>query len=149
MDDFFSRGVGAPSSMRLNELKPWKELDLSAEGKAFSGTATYTTRFQVKDMKPGMRFTLDLGKVDMIASVSLNGKPLRTLWCAPYRLDLGDAVRAGENVLTIEVTSTWFNRLVYDAGLPEEVRKTWTIQGPSKESPLRESGLLGPVILRY
>jgi hypothetical protein len=47
----------------------------------------------------------------------------------------------------IEVTGTWFNRLVYDAGQPEEQRKTWTIDGPKKDAALRESGLLGPVEL--
>jgi hypothetical protein len=47
----------------------------------------------------------------------------------------------------VEVTSTWFNRLAYDAGLPEDKRKTWTISGPEKGSPLRESGLIGPVTL--
>jgi hypothetical protein len=49
--------------------------------------------------------------------------------------------------LSIDVTSSWFNRLVYDAGLPETERKTWTIAGPDKDKELRESGLLGPVNL--
>jgi hypothetical protein len=58
-----------------------------------------------------------------------------------------NAIVAGKNSLKVEITSTWFNRLVYDAALPEEKRKTWTISGPSKESPLRNSGLLGPVTI--
>ena len=76
------------------------------------------------------------------------GQTLRTLWTSPYKLDVSNALRAGTNELTVEVTSTWFNRLVYDAGQPEADRKTWTISGPSKDSQLRESGLLGPVVLR-
>ena len=84
----------------------------------------------------------------MIAVVKLNGQTLRTLWTSPYKLDVSNALRAGTNELTVEVTSTWFNRLVYDAGQPEADRKTWTISGPSKDSQLRESGLLGPVVLR-
>lgn len=143
----FPAGWGAPATLQLSELKPWKDLDLSAEGKAFSGTATYTTTFSVKSIKKGMRFSIDLGTVDMIATVSLNGKLLRTLWAPPYSLDVTDAIQKGENQLTVEVTSTWFNRLVYDAGLPEAERKTWTINGPRKESPLRNSGLTGPVVL--
>lgn len=63
----------------------------------------------------------------------------------PYSLDITEAVKTGKNTLTVEITSTWFNRLVYDAGQPEEMRKTWTINGPSKDAPLRDSGLLGPV----
>ena len=85
----------------------------------------------------------------MIATVTLNGKKLRTLWCAPYSVDLSSALRKGKNELTIEVTSTWFNRLVYDAGLPEAERKTWTISGPKANAPLRKSGLMGPVVLNY
>lgn len=144
----FPSGWGAPPSLRINELKAWKELDLSAEGKAFAGTATYTTTFEIEKIASGTHYLLDLGKVEMIAVVSVNGKKLRTLWATPYRLDVTDAIKTGINTLTVEVTSTWFNRLVYDAGQPEANRKTWTINGPAKDLPLRENGLLGPVVLK-
>ncbi len=49
--------------------------------------------------------------------------------------------------MDVWVTSTWFNRLVYDARQPEEKRKTWVINGPGAENELRPSGLLGPVRL--
>jgi hypothetical protein len=143
----FPPGWDAPASLRTTELKAWKDLDLSPEAKAFSGTVTYTTTFNAGKVKPGMHFSLDLGRVEMIAVVSLNGQSLGTLWASPYRIDLTDAVKSGTNTLTVEVTGTWFNRLVYDAGQPEANRKTWTINGPAKEAALRESGLLGPVVL--
>jgi hypothetical protein len=85
----------------------------------------------------------------MVAVVKLNGKHLRTLWCAPYSLDISPAVVNGSNKLEIEITSTWFNRLVYDASLPEEERKTWTIEGPSANEELKDTGLFGPVMLKY
>lgn len=144
----FPQGWGTPESLYVTELQAWKELDLSPEAKAFSGTVTYTTTFNIEEEVKDRHFTLDLGKVSMIAAVSLNGKPLRTLWTSPYKLDVTEAVQRGTNTLTVEVTSTWFNRLVYDAGLPEANRKTWTINGPSKGQPLRDSGLLGPVSLQ-
>ena len=142
----FPEGWGAAPQVKVKELKPWKDLNLSAEGKAFSGSVKYTTKFTAEKSD---NIVLDLGKVDMIAKVKLNGNTLRTLWCAPYSLDISDAVAEGENELEIEVTSTWFNRLVYDASLPESERKTWTISGPSADKPLRESGLMGPVKLVY
>jgi len=83
----------------------------------------------------------------MIAVVSLNGTKLRTLWTLPYSLDITDALKEGENVLQIEVTNTWYNRLVYDSSQPDSLRKTWTIRPPSKAQPLKNSGLLGPVQL--
>jgi hypothetical protein len=143
----FPAGWGAPASLQTGELKAWKDLDVSAEAKAFSGTVVYTATFDADDVKPADRFTLDLGRVEMIAAVSLNGKPVRTLWATPYVADLTGLVKPGTNALTVEVTSSWFNRLVYDASLPEADRKTWTISGPSKDAALRENGLLGPVKL--
>ena len=145
----FPAGWGAPESLRVESLKAWKDLNLSAEGKAFAGTATYTTEFNVDKVNPKLHYTLDLGKVEMIATVSLNGKELRTLWTTPYCLDLNDAIKTGKNILKVEVTSSWFNRLVYDAGQPESQRKTWTINGPKQDSPLKDNGLLGPVVLKY
>jgi hypothetical protein len=129
------------------ELKAWKDLDMSPEAKAFSGTATYSTTFDIDKVNKDVVYSLDIGRLEMIASVSLNGKKLRTLWTPPYRLDVTDAIKSGKNTLQIEVTSTWFNRLVYDANQPEDQRKTWTITAPSKDAELRESGLLGPVRL--
>ena len=84
----------------------------------------------------------------MTAHVTLNGKGVGLLWCVPYHVDVSDAIRSGENTLTVDVTSTWHNRLAYDAGLQENERKTWTISGPKKDAALAQSGLVGPVILR-
>jgi len=145
----FPSGWGITETLKLTSLKPWKDLDISDEGKAFSGTAVYSTSFDIDQLKPGMTVSLDLGDVEMIAAVTVNGKPLRTLWAKPYSLEITEAVKKGKNTLSIEVTSTWFNRLVYDAGQPEANRKTWTINGPSKDFPLRNSGLLGPVALNF
>lgn len=146
-DVAFPEGWGAPHSIRINELKPWKDLDMLPEAKAFSGTATYTTTFNINQIQPATLFTINLGEVSMIAKVTLNGKDLGTVWCTPYQVDITNAIVPGKNYLKIETTSTWFNRLTYDAALPEEKRKTWTISGPSKDSPLRNSGLLGPVTI--
>lgn len=145
----FPEGWGAPDTLITKELKPWNSLELPEEAKAFSGTATYKTTFIANSEMFSVPLTLDIGKVNMIAAVKVNGKSAGTLWCAPYSLDISKYIKEGENELVIEVTSTWYNRLVYDASLPEEKRKTWTIVGPSANSPLRECGLMGPVRLIY
>ncbi|MDR1517832.1 MAG: hypothetical protein LBS52_07055 [Dysgonamonadaceae bacterium] len=142
----FPSGWGAPDSLRINELKAWKDLDISPGGKAFSGTVTYSTTFELPKHHSS-KIVLDLGDVEMIATVRLNGVKYNSLWTQPYRLDISDAIHEGKNDLQVEVTSTWFNRLVYDASQPEADRKTWTISGP-KDKPLRKSGLLGPVAIR-
>ena len=145
----FPAGWGAPDTLRVKELKPWNELDVSAEAKAFSGTVTYKSSFVADEHMLSTPLMLDLGSVNMIAVVKINGKKLATLWCPPYAVDISSAVKEGENELVVEVTSTWFNRLVYDASLPENERKTWTLSGPSSNNSLRDYGLMGSVKLRY
>ena len=141
----FPEGWGIDHPVTLDTLKPWRDLELDREGKSFSGTASYTTTFQIGSLLPGHTYQLDLGRVEMIAKVTVNKREFRTLWTAPYRIDITEALRTGSNELTVEVTSSWYNRLVYDAGQPEEKRQTWTIGGPPANAALVETGLLGPV----
>lgn len=143
----FPEGWGAPASVALDSLAPWKDLNMSAEGRAFSGTATYSKTIAIESLAKGSRYILDLGAVEMAARVEVNGESFEPLWTNPYSLDITRALKAGENELKIEVTSTWFNRLVFDAGQDASLRKTWTIAGPSASEALRPSGLLGPVRL--
>lgn len=145
----FPDGWGAPAEIKVERLLPWKDLDLGEEGRAFSGTAVYTSTFDIPDPVPGGKVLLDLGKVDMIADVSINGKKAAVLWARPYKLDISSLVKPGLNTISIDVTGTWFNRLVYDASQSEQQRKTWTIAGPEAGKPLRESGLMGPVVITY
>ncbi len=141
----FPAGWGAPEKpLKIKQLQAWKDLPVGPEAQAFSGTVVYETSFTLP--KAG-EVVLDLGRVDMIADVQLNGQPAGVLWASPYRLTLNG--KAGKNTLRIAVTGTWFNRLAYDANLPEAERKTWTIAGPDAGSPLRESGLMGPVRVLY
>ena len=146
----FPEGWGAPQEpLTIDELKPWKDLPLGDEGKSFSGTATYETTFTIGKEQLGKELTLDLGKVDFIADVKVNGQSAGVLWTEPYSLNISNLVKEGENTLTVDVTGTWYNRLVYDASLPEAQRKTWTIAGPASGSQLHDSGLLGPVRIEY
>ena len=137
-----------PSSIQTDKLKAWKDMELTDEGKAFSGTAKYSTTFKLDKKQCKAKYIIDLGRVESIARVKLNGKHISTLWTYPYRTNVSEFIQEGKNRLEIEVTDTWFNRLVYDAGQPEEKRKTWTINAPHMSSPLRESGLLGPVCIK-
>jgi hypothetical protein len=144
----FPDGWGISAPLQVDELKPWKDLDLSPEGKAFAGTATYKTTFKIAEKSSTNQYVLDLGNVDMAATVILNGIQVGNLLAPPYRINLNDAIKKGENILEVRVTSTWFNRLVFDAGQAEAKRKTWVINGPKVDMPLRASGLMGPVAVQ-
>ena len=141
----YPEGWGAPEGKHeLSRLGPWKDLPVGPEAQAFSGTVVYESTFNSPEDR---EYVLDLGEVDMIADITLNGEPAGVLWAHPYRLTI--QAKPGNNTLRVAVTSTWYNRLAYDANLPESQRKTWTIAGPEAGSPLRDSGLLGPVRLLY
>ena len=142
----FPEGWGTPAELEIETLAPWREWPMSEEGQAFSGTATYTTTFHWRD--ENRKVMLDLGKVGMIAEVWVNDRKVRTLWCAPYAADITVFVKPGENKLCVKVTSTWFNRLAYDASLPVAERRTWTIEGPQADAPRKDYGLMGPVTLK-
>jgi hypothetical protein len=60
-------------------------------------------------------------------------------------LEVTFALRPGANEITIEVVNSWVNRLIGDEQ-PGATRLTFTDVKPYKaDSPLRPSGLLGPV----
>jgi len=118
--------------------------------KYFSGTATYTRTFdaQAAWFSKDAHISIDLGDVKNLAEVSLNGKPLGTVWHAPYRVDATDALRPGANELSIKVTNAWVNRLIGDQQANVDVKYTFTTVKPYRaNSPLLPSGLLGPVTL--
>jgi hypothetical protein len=48
---------------------------------------------------------LDLGEVKNITEIILNGKNLGVLWKPPFRLDISQAIKQGENRLEIRVTN--------------------------------------------
>jgi hypothetical protein len=64
-------------------------------------------------------------------------------------VDISAAAKPGLNRLEVKITNLWPNRLIGDSRLPEGRRRSWTNANPFKpDSPLLESGLLGPVLLR-
>jgi hypothetical protein len=167
----FVPGGGAPESIKLENLISWSKHD-NPGVRYFSGAGTYRKTFSLPPdlLKPDRRLFLDLGRVEVMAEVKLNGKDLGILWKTPYRVEMTGAAREGENALEIKVVNLWINRQIGDEQLPEDSERNpngtlkrwpqWVEEGkPSptgrytftswrlwkKDSPLVESGLLGPV----
>ena len=116
--------------------------------KYYSGAATYQLTFQAPPSKSKTATFLDLGQVEALATVTLNGHTFPTLWKYPYRVDISSALKRGENKLSVAVVNTWNNRLVGDAAkLPEKRGKIVTNSKLKADAPLQRSGLLGPVQL--
>ena len=143
----FEPNRGAPLAITLDKLKSWSESQ-DAGVKYFSGVGTYTKTIDAKAewFKAGVHIWIDLGDVRNLAEVTVNGKPLGTVWHAPYRVDVTSALKPGANELSIKVTNAWVNRLIGDQQPDAATRYTFTTVKPYKaNSPLLPSGLLGPV----
>ena len=143
----FQPGRGAPGSSRLTALGSLAEQQ-DPGIRYFSGVATYTKRFTLpKGARPGAPLLLDLGSIGDVAQVRVNGVDVGTAWHAPYRLDIGKAVRRGSNRLEVRVANLWVNRLIGDAQ-PGARKVTYTaLHAYRADAPLRPSGLIGPVTL--
>lgn len=143
----FQLDRGAPERIVMEDLLDWsKHADPGV--KYFSGQAVYRTTFSLDSRFEisNLRLVLDLGQVQVTAQVKLNDKDLGVLWTPPFQVDITHAVRSGENTLEVTVANLWPNRLIGDQSLPPEQRVTWTTWNPyKKDTPLLESGLLGPV----
>ncbi|WP_319231994.1 glycosyl hydrolase [Draconibacterium orientale] len=140
---------GAPATATFEKLQSYTENE--NEGiKYFSGTASYSKEINVadSDLLNNAKLILDLGELQNLAEVTMNGKFLGVVWKKPYRVDITDAVNPGENTLEIKVVNLWVNRLIGDAQPNVDDKITYTTMPFYKaDSPLKKSGLLGPVKL--
>jgi hypothetical protein len=143
----FQANRGAPAGPQsLQRFQSWSE-STDTGVRYFSGTATYQTSVDVKP-SVGQRIFLSLTGLHEICTVRINGKSVGTLWAMPYRLDITDSLIAGHNILTLEVTNLWPNRIIGDAQPAAAQTYTRTnIRTYTADSPLLPSGLIGPVML--
>ena len=174
----FTPGWGAPDKVTMDRLISWSKHPDNGV-KYFSGTATYRKSFKYPALEKSngklkQLIYLDLGRVAVMAKVKLNGKDLGILWRPAYLIEVTETLVEGENSLEIEVVNLMINRMIGDEQLAEDSErnpngtlKNWpqwlADKKPSptgrftftswrlwpKDSPLRESGLLGPVTLQY
>lgn len=144
----FEPNRGAPASSQFERLRSWTEAE-DPGIRYFSGSATYRKSVSVTNdwLVPGERVELDLGAVHELAAVTINGKPVATLWRAPYRVDVTALLRPGDNAIELRLVNLWPNRLIGDKQ-PGATPIAYAPQSPyTKDSPLMTSGLLGPVRL--
>ncbi|MGH7951851.1 MAG: glycosyl hydrolase [Limisphaerales bacterium] len=169
----FPPNWGAPPAITLDKLISWTD-STNTGVRYFSGTATYEKEIEIpaNRLTAGRELWLDLGAVKDFAEVSLNGHDFGVLWKPPFRVNVTAAAKSGMNKLIVKVTNLWPNRLIGDEQLPPDCEwngkqlkawPQWLLDGkPSptgrltfttwrhytKDSPLLESGLIGPVTLR-
>jgi hypothetical protein len=146
-DVIFQPNRGAPAQITFEALTAWNE-NADPGVKYFSGTGSYAKIINAPAewIKEGTQLWIDLGSVKNLAEVIINGTSLGIVWKTPFRINITDAVKQGENTLEIKVTNLWVNRLIGDQqpGVTKKITYT-TMPFYRANSPLLPSGLLGPV----
>ncbi len=146
---FDARWGGPEQPLRFDSLTSWSEH--SDPGiKYYSGKAVYRTTFEFDRDPADKALAIALGQVKDIgiARIKLNGKDLGVVWRPPFRVDVTQAVRSGENDLEVTVVSSWRNRLIGDRQLAEDQRRLRTNIRVTNDWKLESSGLLGPIVLQ-
>ncbi len=153
----------APDSAIFDKLISWSNSPVPGI-QFFSGIASYYNAFELDSsyLPEQQAIILDLGRVEEVAEVFINNRNAGIIWCEPCKADISDLVKPGKNNLIIKVANVWTNRLCGDAKLAPENRisntnitrlpNAWSYPMetiPNEEYGLRESGLLGPVTIRF
>ena len=117
----FSNG----GSTFMTQLRSWTKLNEDSL-KYHSGTATYTKTFTVskQQLAKAGEYVIDLGQVDVIAEVRVNGTNCGIAWKSPYRVDVTHALKHGENKIEVTVANLWVNRLIGDQHFKDD--HVWT-----------------------
>lgn len=142
----FASRVAPTFDRTFEQLTDWATAS-DPEVKYFCGRAAYALDFDFDGPLPG-RWFLNLGRVESLAKVRLNGRDVTTLWCYPYRADISEYLLRGANKLEVEVVNQWWNRLIGDEQ-PGAARHT-TVSARlfwKPTDPLAPAGLIGPVVL--
>jgi hypothetical protein len=131
-------GETATIERDLRTLIDWS---LDSELRGFSGRGIYSTTFALSASDAAGPLILELGQVNDVAEVSVNGKHAGTLLLRPYRAEVTGLVNPGKNHVEITVTNSLFNSMVLREPRPFHAGPTGTASG------LMPSGLIGPVQL--
>jgi hypothetical protein len=161
---------GGPEEIEFEKLQDWTAHEMRGI-KYYSGIATYKKSFSISNIESkNTKYCIDLGVVNDIARVKLNGKDIGVIWCAPWRIEISGALQEGTNELEIEVANRWINRLLGDRLEPDANartvkfengllggqefttgRYTFTLDAAMRSFKFTEplpSGLLGPVTIQ-
>jgi hypothetical protein len=166
----FDTTWGGPAKMVFDRLSDWSKG--SEDGiKYYSGIAVYHKSFDLPEqtkLSEKVSYFLDLGIVKNLCHIRLNGKDLGILWTAPWQVNITGALKNIDNLLEVDVSNLWINRLIGDEkqpwdGVVDGQWPAWLLNGTKRESKrytftthrfykvddaLEESGLIGPVTIK-
>jgi hypothetical protein len=142
---------GGPGNVNVNILESWTKDEIDG-ARFYSGKAVYRKKVNV-----GAEFTenaqyafLDFDNIQETARVIVNGDDCGIIWTPPYRVEIMNSLRQGENEIVVETINTWNNRLVGDANNPDGRQFTNTnIKYMFKNGTLLDSGIIGSATIKF
>ena len=142
----FDKAFGGPEGpVIMTDLEDWTKNN-DEKIRYYSGTAIYRNTFIIDKVPSDEILYLNLGNVYVMAEVKINGLLAGGVWTPPFRVNITDLVKPGENSIEVDVVNNWVNRLIGDSRLNEKDRSTWiNINQIKPEDPLQPSGLMGPI----
>jgi hypothetical protein len=118
--EFNSKWGGPEKPVTFETLQDWTQRPEHGI-KYYSGTATYEKQFDVPAKDANRDLILDLGVVQHLARVRINGHDLGVVWTAPWQVEMPRSLlKPKGNQLEIEVTNVWANRLIGDEQEPAD-----------------------------
>jgi hypothetical protein len=117
------------------EIESLTDLAENEQTKQFAGTVVYETTFHLDN---DSFHTIDLGNVQGITELFLNGKTLGTRWYGAHVYNIEQAIKPEENKLSIRLTTIVGNYLKGQKDNP--VAQIWT-----EKQDYYPMGIIGPV----
>jgi hypothetical protein len=142
---FNDKEISSKKSFIFPSLSDWIE-NTNENIQYYSGSATYKKDFNLNEINPSDSLYINLGNVQVISKVKLNGVIIGITWIDPHILSTKRLLTKGKNTIEIEVANLWRNQLIKEKTSKETERNAWwLIDDISQNEKLHSSGLLGPV----
>lgn len=131
-------------------LRPWK--DIPEVGPQVSGVGEYSTTVHLNgEPDRAERYLLDLGSTaGGLGSVRVNNSDAKGFDTSAPKIDITDDLHAGDNTITIRVSSSLNNRLLarnYYDHVTDNITELAGFEPATQTTKVRNHGLLGPVRL--
>ena len=120
---FWKEGEGSPRPLEIlpeaEKLAGEMKLTLAPISDllpTFSGLMRFTRQVEIED--PAKQYVLEAEHLGEVGRLIVNGEETDFCLCPPYRFELGGALKAGRNTITVEIANTPLRDVLnFDAGL--------------------------------
>jgi len=106
---FKSGGPTLPDRVTMDEIGVWTGKG-DDDKDHFSGQATYSTSFEIQDLKKG-KHMLEFGNVHESVKVWVNDQYVGQVWSIPFQINVTQYLKQGQNQIRLEVANLMANRI--------------------------------------